>query len=306
VPCLCFNARHRFKEIAEAYTVLSNAEKRAEYDDDVARERSMPNMSSPRGRTGDAQQADFESGFGGGGIDPYELYRAFFSAGLSPGGRGGGGGGGFGGGGGGGFGGGGGGGGFGGAGPAFGPSTPKVSKPPLVSYALTLSLEELHAGCAKKLKVTRRRAGALETKLLSVAVKPGWKAGTKVTYQGEGDDAGPGTTAGDIQLMIAQKPHARFERVGDDLIAHTRVTLKDVISGREVEIPHLVEPPLRAKLSEVELDHGRHCIRFAGRGMPNTKLGKPGDAILVVHIAIPKRLTAEQRNAVCAALDSGA
>ena len=77
-----------------------------------------------------------------------------------------------------------------------------------------------------------------------------------------------------------------------------------MISGRDIEIPHLAGLPLHAKLSDVELDHGRHVIRFPGRGMPSTKRTKPGDALLVVHIAIPKRLTAEQRNAICAALDA--
>ncbi|KAJ1618237.1 hypothetical protein T492DRAFT_1094146, partial [Pavlovales sp. CCMP2436] len=185
------------------------------------------------------------------------------------------------------------------------------AKPALVAHELAMSLEELYSGCVKKFKVTRHRSGSPESTVHEITVRPGWKAGTKLTFPSAGDDSGPGTPAGDLQFVIVQKPNQRFERRGDDLEATVRATLKDVVSGQPIEVWHLdkTQPPLRAKLSEVQLEKGRQVIRFPGRGMPvstqnrKTKGSRPGDAVLVVEIAIPKTLSDAQRSAICAALD---
>jgi DnaJ-class molecular chaperone len=90
-----------------------------------------------------------------------------------------------------------------------------------------------------------------------------------------------------------------------------RVTLKDVVSRQPVEVMHLdkTQPPVRARLDEVQLEDGRQVIRFPGRGMPastqskKAKGSRPGDAVIVVEIALPKKLSDAQRQAICAALD---
>lgn len=56
-----------------------------------------------------------------------------------------------------------------------------------------------------------------EDKILEITVKPGWKAGTKVTFNDEGDRK-PGHIPADIQFVIKEKPHPRFKRDGNDLI----------------------------------------------------------------------------------------
>jgi curved DNA-binding protein CbpA len=113
-------------------------------------------------------------------------------------------------------------------------------KDPPVMRDLPVSLEDLYTGVHKKLKITRQRLGGdgkphPEEKILEIDVKPGWKAGTKITFEEEGD-AGIDRIPADIVFTIAEKPHPRFERDGEHLIYNARIPLKDALAGTELEI----------------------------------------------------------------------
>lgn len=66
-----------------------------------------------------------------------------------------------------------------------------------------------------------------EDKYVSIAVRPGWKSGTKVTFQKEGDQS-RGKIPSDIVFIIRDKPHTLFKREGSDLRYTARLTLKQV------------------------------------------------------------------------------
>ncbi len=91
-----------------------------------------------------------------------------------------------------------------------------------VNYPLKVSLEELYAGATKRVRITKKIADA-SGKVVSVAVekeinvKPGWKDGTKITFEREGDEL-PGIVPADIIFTIQTKPHDRYERDGDNLV----------------------------------------------------------------------------------------
>ena len=74
-----------------------------------------------------------------------------------------------------------------------------------------------------------------EEKILEIDVRPGWKSGTKVTFEEEGDQV-PGHIPADIVFVIGEKPHPRFERDGEHLVHTARITLKDALTGCEVEV----------------------------------------------------------------------
>ena len=109
-------------------------------------------------------------------------------------------------------------GGFGGM-PGFGhvggARAPKQDPP--AEHELFVSLEELLVGTTKRMKITRKRMNPdkrsmrEETKILENVVKPGWKSGTKIKWQHEGDEA-PGKLAQDIHFVIRDKPHKYFTR----------------------------------------------------------------------------------------------
>jgi len=96
-----------------------------------------------------------------------------------------------------------------------------------------VSLEDLCTGVTKKMKITRQvlnpdgRTTRPEEKLLTIDVKPGWKAGTKVTFAREGDQA-PNTIAADVVFVIRDKPHPVFTRDGADINYRATVSLRDV------------------------------------------------------------------------------
>ena len=92
----------------------------------------------------------------------------------------------------------------------------------------------LFQGVTKRMKISRRvvandGTAKKEEKVLTINVKPGWKSGTKITFQREGDQA-PNKIPADIVFIIRDKPHQHFKREGPDLRHTCKITLKEVTS----------------------------------------------------------------------------
>ena len=327
-------ATRKFKEITEAYDVLSDPDKRQIYDQ-YGEEALKTGVPPPPGTPGGPGEGF--AGFGGGGqgggggysMDDEtarKIFETFFGAGLGGGGGGGGGGFSFGGGGGGHpfhrsrtsaggggmymddddmFGGGAGGMPFGMAG-GFGGGGRRTAGPPppqKVEIPLNLTLEELYTGCTKKRKVTRKivdgasgRAMEVE-EILEIPVKAGWKEGTRVTFEGKGDEV-PGRPAQDLVFVVRELPHPRFVRAGDDLVCKMTIPLaKALIAGSSVDVPSLDNRILRVPLREV-VNPGYERV-VGGEGMPNSKSGKKGSLRIQFSVQFPKRqLSGEQANAL--------
>lgn len=104
---------------------------------------------------------------------------------------------------------------------------------PPIEHELYLSLEEVLNGCVKRMKITRKVPDAdgksfkKEDKVLTINVMPGWKAGTKVTFQREGDRCSSSIPA-DIVFIIRDKAHPQFKREGVNLIYTAKITLREV------------------------------------------------------------------------------
>lgn len=112
-----------------------------------------------------------------------------------------------------------------------GPRKEKPQDPP-IEHDLYVSLEDINRGVTKRMKITRRvvaNDGTVrkEDKVLAINVKPGWKSGTKITFQREGDQA-PNKIPADIVFIIRDKPHPHFKREGSDLKYTCQISLKEV------------------------------------------------------------------------------
>ena len=112
-----------------------------------------------------------------------------------------------------------------------GPRKEKPQDPP-IEYDLYVSLEDINRGVTKRMKISRRvvsNDGSVrkEEKVLTINVKPGWKSGTKITFQREGDQA-PNKIPADIVFIIRDKPHPHFKREGSDLKYTCQISLKEV------------------------------------------------------------------------------
>lgn len=178
--------------------------------------------------------------------------------------------------------------------------------PTTLEVPLECTLLELATGCVKKRKITRRVADAgapggtrAESETLEINVQPGWKAGTRVTFTGRGD-ALPGRPAQDIVFVISQTPHQHLVREGDDLLCRVRVPLATALCEGSIDIPALdAGRTLRVPLKEVVTPGYRRVVK--NEGMPY-KAGGKGDMIIELDVVFPKKQVAKEKAAELAAL----
>ncbi|GKV32386.1 hypothetical protein SLEP1_g40997 [Rubroshorea leprosula] len=171
-------------------------------------------------------------------------------------------------------------------------------KPPPIEKELECTLEELCFGCKKRIKITREvttKSGEViqEEEMLTIKVKPGWKKGTKITFEGMGNER-PGSLPADIIFVIAERKHHLFRREGDDLELAVSIPLVKSLTGCTIPIPLLGGE--KTDITIEDIIHPGYQKIISGEGMPNPKeQGKRGDMILVFLIEFPTELTAEQR-----------
>ncbi|KAH7518826.1 uncharacterized protein LOC107427831 [Ziziphus jujuba] len=171
-------------------------------------------------------------------------------------------------------------------------------KPPPVERKLACTLEELLEGSVRKIKVTRdviTDTGMIvpEEEILKINVQPGWKKGTKIMFEGKGDEK-PGYLPADIVFLIDEKRHPLFERDGDDLKIVLEIPLVNALTGCSFSVPLLGGEKMTLSLDDVIYHEYEKVIK--GQGMPNPKeQGKRGDLKIKFLIHFPEELTHEQR-----------
>ncbi|KAK4401161.1 DnaJsubfamily B member 4 [Sesamum angolense] len=171
-------------------------------------------------------------------------------------------------------------------------------KPPPVENKLPCSLEDLYTGSTRKMKISRQVVEAngrlgTETEILTIDVKPGWKKGTKITFQDKGNEQ-PNQLPADLVFVIDEKPHSTFKRDGNDLIMNYRVTLAEAIGGTTVEITTLDKRNLSIPVNDI-ISPGYELV-VSREGMPITKEpGNRGDLKIRFDVKFPTRLTPEQQ-----------
>ncbi|KAG8364076.1 hypothetical protein BUALT_Bualt19G0088600 [Buddleja alternifolia] len=174
-------------------------------------------------------------------------------------------------------------------------------KPPPIEKKLECTLEELCLGCVKKIKIIRDAisgTGLLvqEEEIIMINVKPGWKKGTKITFEGKGDEI-PGALPADIVFVIDEKRHQMFKREGDDLELGVKVPLVQALTGCKVSIPLLGGG--KTTLSIDDIIHPGYEMIIPGQGMPKSKEeGNRGDLRLKFMVKFPSKLSDEQRSEV--------
>ncbi|KAI7878932.1 DnaJ-domain-containing protein [Lichtheimia hyalospora FSU 10163] len=175
-------------------------------------------------------------------------------------------------------------------------------KPPAIKRPLPISLEDLYKGTTKRLKVTRKiRDGATgrpmnTDKILTINVKPGWKAGTKIRFPGEGDELENGQTQ-DIEFIVEEKPHNVFKRDGDNLRMTIQLTLAEALSGFSKKIKTLDDRTLSVSNANTIVQPGQES-RVPNEGMPNSKTGRKGDLIVKYEVKFPTNLTSTQKERI--------
>ncbi|KAG2319361.1 hypothetical protein Bca4012_054387 [Brassica carinata] len=167
-----------------------------------------------------------------------------------------------------------------------------------IENKLPCSLEDLYKGTTKKMKISREivdvSGNVMQTEeILTIGVKPGWKKGTKITYPEKGNEH-PGVIPADLVFIIEEKPHPVFTREGNDLIVTQKISLADALTGYTVILTTLDGRTLTIPVTNVI--HPEYGEVVPKEGMPLQKdQTKKGNLILKFNIKFPARLSAEQK-----------
>lgn len=261
------DAEERFKDINEAYEVLSDPEKRKKYDQlgkDWQRWQRRGGSPSDfdwgRWTTGQGVHVrygtpeDLEDLFGGG-----SPFSDFFSQ-I-----------------------------FGGTGAGRGAGgyqyQPRPQRGRDYEQVVEITLQEAYQGTTRVLQKDGQR--------LEVQIPPGARTGTRVRMSGEGEAGAAGAPAGDLYLRIDVLPDPRFERRGEDLYTTVRSDLYRMVLGGEVRVP---TPTGEVVLTIPPGTQNGRTFRLRGQGMPRLRQPEQrGNLYAQIEVDLPTRLTPQQR-----------
>uniref|UniRef100_UPI00398E73DF dnaJ homolog subfamily B member 5 n=1 Tax=Pristiophorus japonicus TaxID=55135 RepID=UPI00398E73DF len=169
----------------------------------------------------------------------------------------------------------------------------KVQDPPVI-HELRVSLEEIYHGCTKRMKITRRRLNPdgrttrTEDKILNVVIKRGWKEGTKITFPREGDETATNIPA-DIVFILKDKPHLHFKRDGANVVYVAKITLREALCGCTVNIPTIDGRVIPLPCNDVIKPGTVKRLRGEGLPFPKTPTQR-GDYIAEFQIKFPDKM----------------
>jgi curved DNA-binding protein len=278
-------AEEKFKQISEAYAVLSDAEKRKMYDtygsadfqqrysqEDIFRGADLGSILREFGiNLGGGQSATFRTGGGMGGGIFDEMFGQYNTGGGQQGYRH-----------------------FGG-----GPHQARAVKGSDLSLELPISLMDVLSGAEKTISLGRG-AGAEK---VAVKIPAGIESGKKLRVNGKGSPSPMGGPPGDLYLLIRVAPDPVFQRDGNNLIIDKKVRLTEALLGVEIEVPTLGGKQLRVKVPAGTQQDAR--LRLKGKGLPDGPAAPRGDLFVRISVTIPKKLSKEQKRLVKELADGG-
>ncbi len=311
------DAEARFKEAAEAYEVLSNADKRSRYD-----------------RFGHAGVKNGQGGFSGGGMSMEDIFSQFgdiFGGAF--------------------------GGAFSGFGGGRGHARRRVNRGSNIRVKVSLTLEEISAGVEKKIKVskyvscntcdgsgakhgssystcstchgtgqvvqvTNTFLGQMQTAstcpschgegktitqkcpdcagqgvirgedVISIKIPAGVEEGMQLSVTGKGNAGARGGIPGDLLVLIEEKPHAELIRDGRNLLVEKYISISEAALGATVEVPTIDG---RARIKITPGTPAGKVMRLRGKGLPDVNGYGRGDQLVTINVWIPRELTKEEK-----------
>lgn len=257
-------AEERFKELNEAYSVLSDPKQRARYDRFGPAFRQIPEDYDervaagagagpgwPGGEAGGGRvrfvRGDTGEGFGGAGVNFEDLFGGLFGAGGAPG---------------------------------------RVAGADQEAE-LRLSVEDAYRGGRRGVTL----AGPDGQRTYNVTIPRGVTDGQRIRLAGQGGRGSGGATAGDLYLRVRIEPHPVFRLDGRDIHVQLPVTPWEAALGASVPVP---TPGGTAKVTVPGGSSSGRKLRLRGEGMPGPR-GAAGDLYAEVRIMVPPRLSDRER-----------
>jgi len=262
-------SEEKFKEIAEAYEVLKDPEKRKRYDQLGSNWKSGDQFKPPPDFSGFNFDFGDLSGFGKGSAFS-DFFEAIFGQSFSQ---------------------------EGGprAGTAGGrqqqrPGGPGAGRSPLDQEAeIELTLEEVAKGTVRTLQISGPQ---VKTKTIEVKIPAGVRQGSKIRVPGEGAKSPVNNASGDLYLRVKIKAHPEFSMEGDNLVCNVTISPAQAVVGTEASVPTL-DGPVKIRIP-AGTQNGR-MLRLRGRGLPKLKAADRGDILVRTKIMIPTELTDREK-----------
>jgi curved DNA-binding protein len=127
---------------------------------------------------------------------------------------------------------------------------------------------------------------------VTVKIPAGISSGKKLRITGKGQQGAWGGPAGDLLIKILVAPHQVFDRKGDKLIISREITITQAVLGTQIEVPTLDNKTLSLKVHPGTQSHTQ--LRIKGHGVPRFNKTGRGDLYVKIVVLLPKSLTAEQ------------
>ena len=130
------------------------------------------------------------------------------------------------------------------------------------------------------------------TRKLSVNIPPGVDHGTQIRLAGEGEMGRQGGPAGNLYVVLNVEPHPIFQRRGDDVLVELQVNVAQAALGTDVQVPTLEGD------EEISIPTGTQSgavLRLRNRGVPHLRRNGRGDELVLVRVVVPTKLSREQK-----------
>ena len=130
------------------------------------------------------------------------------------------------------------------------------------------------------------------TRELSVSIPPGVDDGTRIRLAGEGEAGGDGGPRGNLYIVLDVESHPIFRRREDDILVEVEVNVAQAALGGEIEVPTLEGE------DRITIEAGTQpdtVLRLRDKGVPHVKRNGRGDQLVLIRVGIPKKLSAEQK-----------
>ena len=256
-------AESKFKDISEAYAVLSNKEKRQQYD--MFGSEGFQNKFSQEDIFRDFDFGSIFSEFGFGGRGRGSFGNIFGGMGGNA---------------------------FRGGGSPFS-GRPQPVKGKDIIYELSINLEDTIENSEKLIAYHRDNSSQEK---ISVKIPAGISTGKKLRLTGKGNPGINGGPQGDLYIQMRVLEHPLFKRDGDDLIITRNIKFTEAALGTEIEVPTIDKKTLRLKVPPGTQNNAK--FRLKDYGIPHMNGRGRGDAFVSINIEVPRDLTKKQEETI--------